>query len=229
MFGIFKSKPKAVRIGDIAPDFKAETTTGDINFHEWIGEGWAVLFSHPRYKTPVCSTELGEVEKLSDEFKKRNVKPMGLSVDTIDETSSWLEDIMDIAGAKPDFPIIADTDMEISKKYNMLPSIEEGNSEGRTAVDNQTVRTVFIVGPDKKIKLFLTYPMTTGRNFNEIIRVIDSMQLAEKYPVATPVNWEKGDQVIIKPSVKEDEAKKLFPEGWETIKPYLRKIPDPSK
>ena len=218
-----------LRINDIAPNFKAKTTQGEITFHDWIGDGWCVLFSHPRYKTPVCSTELGEVEKLSGEFKKRNVKTIGLSVDTVDETSSWLDDINDIAGAKPNFPIIADTEMEISKMYNMLPTSEKGSADGRTAIDNQTVRTVFIIGPDKKIKLFLTYPMTTGRNFNEIIRVIDSMQLTEKHPVATPVNWEKGDEVIIKPSLKEDEAKKLFPEGWKTIKPYLRKIADPSK
>ena len=188
-----------------------------------------MLFSHPRYKTPVCSTELGEVEKLKPEFEKRNVKTIGLSVDTVDETSSWLDDIMDISGAKPSFPIIADTGMEISKMYNMLPTSLEGNSEGRTAVDNQTVRTVFVVGPDKKIKLFLTYPMTTGRNFKEILRVIDSMQLTDQHPVATPVNWERGEEVIIKPSVQEDEAKRLFPDGWKTIKPYLRKIPDPSK
>ena len=218
-----------LRINDIAPNFSAKTTQGEIIFHDWIGDGWVVLFSHPRYKTPVCSTELGEVEKLSEEFKKRNVKTIGLSVDTIEETSSWLDDIMYITGAKPSFPIIADTKMEISKKYNMLPTSEDGNSEGRTAVDNQTVRTVFIVGPDKKIRLFLTYPMTTGRNFNEIISVIVLMQLTEKYPIATPVNWEKGDEVIIKPSVQEDEAKKLFPGGWTTIKPYLRKIQDPSK
>jgi len=218
-----------LRINDIAPNFTAKTTQGEITFHDWIGDGWAVLFSHPRYKTPVCSTELGEVEKLSDEFKKRNVKTIGLSVDTLNETSSWLDDIMDISGAKPSFPIVADTEMKISKMYNMLPTSEEGNSDGRTAVDNQTVRTVFIVGPDKKIKLFLTYPMTTGRNFNEIIRVLDSMQLTASHPVATPVNWEKGQEVIIKPSIKEDEAKKLFPNGWTTIKPYLRKIADPSK
>jgi alkyl hydroperoxide reductase subunit AhpC len=218
-----------LRINDTAPDFTAKTTGGDISFHNWIGDGWAVLFSHPRYKTPVCSTELGEVEKLKPEFEKRNVKTIGLSVDTVDETSSWLDDIMDISGAKPSFPIIADTGMEISKMYNMLPTSQEGTSEGRTAVDNQTVRTVFVVGPDKKIKLFLTYPMTTGRNFKEILRVIDSMQLTDQHPVATPVNWEKGEDVIIKPSVKEDEAKKLFPDGWKTIKPYLRKIPDPSK
>ena len=217
-----------LRINDIAPDFSAKTTEGDISFHNWIGDGWAVLFSHPRYKTPVCSTELGEVEKLKSEFSKRNVKTIGLSVDTVDETSSWLNDIMDIAGAKPSFPIIADTGMEISKIYNMLPTSESGSSEGRTAMDNETVRTVFIIGPDKKIKLYLTYPMTTGRNFNEILRVIDSMQLTSKHPVATPVNWEKGDEVIIKPSVKEEEAKKLFPNGWTTVKPYLRKIPDPS-
>ena len=218
----------SLRINDIAPDFKAKTTEGEISFHDWIGDGWAVLFSHPRYKTPVCSTELGEVQKLKPEFEKRNVKVIGLSVDTVDETSSWLDDIEDVSGHKPNFPIIADTDMNISKLYNMLPTSIEGNSEGRTAMDNETVRTVFIVGSDKKIKLYLTYPMTTGRNFNEILRVLDSMILTSSHPVATPVNWNKGEKVIIKPSVKDDEAKKLFPDGWETIKPYLRKIPDPS-
>ena len=217
-----------LRINDTAPDFKAKTTEGEISFHDWIGDSWAILFSHPRYKTPVCSTELGEVEKLKPEFDKRNVKAIGLSVDTVDETSSWLNDIQDITNAKPSFPIIADTSMEISKLYNMLPSTEEGDSEGRTAMDNQTVRTVFVVGPDKKIKLYLTYPMTTGRNFDEILRVIDSMQLTSSHPVATPVNWQKGEKVIIKPSVNDEEAKKIFPEGWETIKPYLRKVPDPS-
>ena len=218
-----------LRINDIAPDFIAKTTEGEISFHNWIGDGWAVLFSHPRYKTPVCSTELGEVENLRSEFEKRNVKVIGLSVDTVDETSSWLDDIQDISGAKPNFPIIADTNMEISKLYNMLPTSESGNSDGRTALDNETVRTVFIVGPDKKVKLYLTYPMTTGRNFNEILRVLDSMQLTSNFPVATPVNWNKGEEVIIKPSVKEDEAKKLFPDGWKEIKPYLRKVADPSK
>jgi len=217
-----------LRINDTAPDFTAKSTTGEIKFHDWIGDSWAVLFSHPRYKTPVCSTELGEVEKLKSEFESRNVKVMGLSVDTVDETSSWLDDINDIAGAKPSFPIIADTDMNVSKLYNMLPTKEEGTSEGRTAMDNETVRTVFIVGPDKKIKLYLTYPMTTGRNFNEIIRVIDSMQLTAKHPVATPVNWQKGEKVIIKPSVKDEQAKELFPDGWDTVKPYLRKVLDPS-
>ena len=216
-----------LRINDTAPDFKVNSTEGEISFHEWIGDSWAVLFSHPRYKTPVCSTELGEVEKLRPEFEKRNVKVMGLSVDTVDETSSWLQDIQDIAGATPNFPILADTNMEVSKLYNMLPTKIDGNSEGRTAIDNQTVRTVFIVGPDKKIKLFLTYPMTTGRNFKEILRVLDSMQLTAAHPVATPVNWEKGDEVIIKPSVNNEEAKKLFPDGWDEIKPYFRKIPDP--
>ena len=218
-----------LRINDIAPDFTAKTTEGEISFHNWLGDGWAVLFSHPRYKTPVCSTELGEVENLRSEFEKRNVKVIGLSVDTVDETSSWLDDIQDISGAKPNFPIIADTNMEISKLYNMLPTSESGNSDGRTALDNETVRTVFIVGPDKKVKLYLTYPMTTGRNFNEILRVLDSMQLTSNFPVATPVNWNKGEEVIIKPSVKEDEAKKLFPDGWKEIKPYLRKVADPSK
>jgi len=218
----------SLRINDIAPDFNAKTTQGDISFHNWIGDGWAVLFSHPRYKTPVCSTELGEVQKLKPEFEKRNVKVIGLSVDKVDETSSWLDDIQDVSGHKPDFPIIADTDMKISKLYNMLPTSLEGSSEGRTAIDNETVRTVFIVGSDKKVKLFLTYPMTTGRNFNEILRVLDSMILTSSHPVATPVNWNKGEKVIIKPSVKDEEAKKLFPDGWDTVKPYLRKIPDPS-
>ena len=217
-----------LRINDTAPDFKAKTTEGEISFHDWIGDSWAVLFSHPRYKTPVCSTELGEVEKLKPEFDRRNVKAIGLSVDTVDETSSWLNDIQDITNAKPSFPIIADTSMEISKLYNMLPSTEGGDSEGRTAMDNQTVRTVFVVGPDKKIKLYLTYPMTTGRNFDEILRVIDSMQLTSSHPVATPVNWQKGEKVIIKTSINDEEAKKIFPDGWETIKPYLRKVPDPS-
>ena len=218
-----------LRINDTAPDFKAKTTEGEISFHEWIGDSWAVLFSHPRYNTPVCSTELGEVERLRPEFEKRNVKMIGLSVDTVEETSSWLDDIKDITNQKPTFPIIADTSMEISKLFNMLPTSLEGGSDGRTAMDNQTVRTVFIVGPDKKIKLYLTYPMTTGRNFDEILRVIDSMQLTATHPVATPVNWQKGEDVIIKPSVKNDEAKEIFPDGWKEIKPYLRKVPDPSK
>ena len=218
-----------LRINDTAPDFNAKTTEGEISFHNWIGDSWAVLFSHPRYNTPVCSTELGEVERLRPEFEKRNVKMIGLSVDTVDETSSWLDDIKDITNQKPAFPIIADTSMEISKLYNMLPTSLEGSSDGRTAMDNQTVRTVFIVGPDKKIKLHLTYPMTTGRNFDEILRVIDSIQLTSAHPVATPVNWQKGEDVIIKPSVKNDEAKKIFPDGWKEIKPYLRKVPDPSK
>ena len=219
----------SLRINDTAPDFKANTTQGEISFHNWIDNSWIVLFSHPRFKTPVCSTELGEVENLKPEFEKRNVKVIGLSVDTADETSSWLDDIHDITGNKPNFPIIADTNLEVSKLYNMLPTSEKGDSVGRTAIDNATVRTVFIIGPDKKIKLYLTYPMTTGRNFDEIVRVIDSMQLTLQHPVATPVNWNKGEDVIIKPSVKDEEAKKLFPEGWEVVKSYLRKIPDPSK
>ena len=218
-----------LRINDTAPDFTASSTQGEIKFHEWIGDSWAVLFSHPKYKTPVCSTELGEVENLAEEFNKRNVKTIGLSVDTVDETSSWLDDINDIAGAKPSFPIIADTNMEVSKIYNMLPTSESGTSEGRTPIDNETVRTVFIIGPDKKVKLYLTYPMTTGRNFNEILRVIDSMQLTANHKVATPANWKKGEDVVIVPAVKDEEAKKIYPDGWETIKPYLRKVPDPHK
>ena len=218
-----------LKINSKAPDFTAETSEGKLSFHEWLGDSWGVLFSHPKDFTPVCTTELGALAKMKPEFEKRNVKVMGLSVDTVDETSSWLDDINDIAGAKPSFPIIADTDMNVSKLYNMLPTSEDGSSEGRTALDNETVRTVFIVGPDKKIKLYLTYPMTTGRNFNEILRVIDSMLLTSRHPVATPVNWQKGEDVIIKTSVKNEEAKDIFPDGWKEIKPYLRKVADPSK
>ena len=219
----------SLRINDTAPDFKAKTSEGDVSFHDWIGNGWAVLFSHPKDFTPVCTTELGSLAKMKSEFEKRNVKVMGLSVDPVEDHIKWLDDIKDVAGIKPNYPIIADEKLEVAKLYNMLPTSLTASAKGRTAVDNQTVRTVFVVGPDKKIKLFLTYPMATGRNFHELLRVIDSMQLTAKHKVATPADWKKGEEVIIVPAVKEEEAKKLFPGGWKTLKPYLRKVPDPSK
>ena len=219
----------SLRINDTAPDFKAKTSEGDISFHDWIGNGWAVLFSHPKDFTPVCTTELGSLAKMKPEFEKRNVKVMGLSVDPVEDHIKWLDDIKDVTGIKPNYPIIADEKLEVAKLYNMLPTSLTASAKGRTAVDNQTVRTVFVVGPDKKIKLFLTYPMAAGRNFHELLRVIDSMQLTAKHKVATPANWKKGEEVIIVPAVKEEEAKKLFPGGWKTLKPYLRKVPDPSK
>ena len=219
----------SLRINDTAPDFKAKTSEGDVSFHDWIGDGWAVLFSHPKDFTPVCTTELGSLAKMKSEFEKRNVKVMGLSVDPVEDHIKWLDDIKDVTGIKPNYPIIADEKLEVAKLYNMLPASLTASAKGRTAVDNQTVRTVFVVGPDKKIKLFLTYPMATGRNFHELLRVIDSMQLTAKHKVATPADWKKGEEVIIVPAVKEEEAKKLFPGGWKTLKPYLRKVPDPSK
>ena len=219
----------SLRINDTAPDFKAKTSEGDVSFHDWIGDGWAVLFSHPKDFTPVCTTELGSLAKMKSEFEKRNVKVMGLSVDPVEDHIKWLDDIKDVTGIKPNYPIIAEEKLEVAKLYNMLPTSLTANAKGRTAVDNQTVRTVFVVGPDKKIKLFLTYPMATGRNFHELLRVIDSMQLTAKHKVATPADWKKGEEVIIVPAVKEEEAKKLFPGGWKTLKPYLRKVPDPSK
>ena len=219
----------SLRINDTAPDFKAKTSEGDVSFHDWIGDGWAVLFSHPKDFTPVCTTELGSLAKMKSEFEKRNVKVMGLSVDPVEDHIKWLDDIKDVTGIKPNYPIIADEKLEVAKLYNMLPTSLTASAKGRTAVDNQTVRSVFVVGPDKKIKLFLTYPMATGRNFHELLRVIDSMQLTAKHKVATPANWKKGEEVIIVPAVKEEEAKKLFPGGWKTLKPYLRKVPDPSK
>ena len=219
----------SLRINDTAPDFKAKTSEGDVSFHDWIGDGWAVLFSHPKDFTPVCTTELGSLAKMKSEFEKRNVKVMGLSVDPVEDHIKWLDDIKDVTGIKPNYPIIADEKLEVAKLYNMLPASLTASAKGRTAVDNLTVRTVFVVGPDKKIKLFLTYPMATGRNFHELLRVIDSMQLTAKHKVATPADWKKGEEVIIVPAVKEEEAKKLFPGGWKTLKPYLRKVPDPSK
>ena len=218
-----------LKINSMAPDFNAKTQEGDISFHEWLGDSWGVLFSHPKDFTPVCTTELGTLAKMKPEFDARNVKVIGLSVDPVSDHVKWLEDIKDVTGNKPNYPIIADEKLEVAKLYNMLEDDAGVESMGRTAVDNQTVRTVFIIRPDKRIGLFLTYPMATGRNFDEILRAIDSMQLTVTHKVATPANWNKGEDVIIVPAVNDDEAKKLYPNGWKTLKPYLRKVPDPSK
>ena len=217
----------SLRINDTAPNFTAQTTQGQINFHEWIGDSWAILFSHPKDFTPVCTTELGYMAKIEPEFTKRNAKLIGLSVDPVDNHSRWADDIEETQGSKVNYPMIADTDLAVAKLYNMLPADEGGSSDGRTAANNATVRSVFIVGPDKKIKLMLTYPMTTGRNFDEILRVLDSMQMTAKYKVATPANWKKGDDVIIAGSVTDEEAKTLFPGGWKAVKPYLRVTKQP--
>ena len=217
----------SLKIGDVAPDFEAETTEGRIRFHDWIGNSWAVLFSHPKDFTPVCTTELGYMAKLKPEFDKRGVKVIGLSVDPVDNHKGWAKDIEETQGYRPNYPMIGDTDLAVSKKYNMLPADLEGTCDGRTAADNQTVRTVFVIGPDKKIKLHFAYPMTTGRNFDEVLRVIDSMQLTAKHKVATPVNWKAGEDVIIVPSVSNEEAKLRFPGGWKAPKPYLRIVPQP--
>ena len=217
----------SLRINDTAPDFRADTTTGPIQFHQWIGDSWAILFSHPKDFTPVCTTELGYMARIEPEFRNRNTKLIGLSVDPVDSHSRWLGDIEETQGAKVSYPIIGDPDLSISKLYNMLPAEEPGTSEGRTPALNQTVRSVFVIGPDKKIKLMLTYPMTTGRNFDEILRVVDSMQLTAKHRVATPVNWKQGEDVIIAGSVSDEEAKKLFPQGWKAPKPYLRVVKQP--
>ncbi|MBX3630916.1 MAG: peroxiredoxin [Nitrosomonas sp.] len=217
----------ALRINDQAPNFQAETTQGRIDFHEWIGDSWAVLFSHPKDFTPVCTTELGYMAGIQSEFDKRNTKIIGLSIDPINDHVRWLKDVEEVSGAKVKYPVIADTDLNVAKLYNMFPADETGSAENRTAMTNATVRSVFVIGPDKNIKLMLTYPMTTGRNFNEILRVIDSMQLTAKHKVATPVNWEQGNDVIIVPSVSNEEAEKIYPEGWVTIKPYLRRVKQP--
>ncbi|MBX3639904.1 MAG: peroxiredoxin [Nitrosomonas sp.] len=217
----------ALRINDQAPNFQAETTQGRIDFHEWIGDSWAVLFSHPKDFTPVCTTELGYMAGIQSEFDKRNTKIIGLSIDPINDHVRWLKDVEEVSGAKVKYPVIADTDLNVAKLYNMFPADETGSAENRTALTNATVRSVFVIGPDKNIKLMLTYPMTTGRNFNEILRVIDSMQLTAKHKVATPVNWEQGNDVIIVPSVSNEEAEKIYPEGWVTIKPYLRRVKQP--
>lgn len=211
-----------LRINDIAPNFTAATTQGTIDFHAWIGDSWAILFSHPKDFTPVCTTELGYMAKLEPEFAKRNCKIIGLSVDPVDNHARWAKDIEETQGHAVHYPMIGDPDLAVAKLYNMLPADESGTSEGRTAATNATVRSVFIIGPDKKIKLMLTYPMTTGRNFDEILRVLDSMQLTARHKVATPVNWQNGDDVIIVPSVSDEEAKGLFTQGWKTLKPYLR-------
>ncbi|MDR2212780.1 MAG: peroxiredoxin [Pseudomonadales bacterium] len=218
-----------MRINDIAPDFSAQTTQGLIHFHEWIGAGWAILFSHPKDFTPVCTTELGYMARLEPEFTRRNTKIIGLSVDPVDNHARWVKDIEETQGATVNYPMIGDPELHIAKLYNMLPADENGNAEGRSAANNATVRSVFIIGPDKKIKLTLTYPMTTGRNFDEILRVLDSIQLTAQYKVATPVNWRDGDDVIIVPAVSDDDAKNLFPQGWKTLKPYLRLTRQPGK
>ena len=218
-----------LQLGETAPDFEAETTQGKIRFHEWLGDSWAVLFSHPKDFTPVCTTELGYMAKIKPEFDRRGVKIIGLSVDPVDRHAKWAEDIKETQGFAPNYPMIGDTDLKISKLYGMLPASTSGGSDGRTAADNQTVRNVFVIGPDKKIKLILVYPMTTGRNFDEVLRVIDSMQLTAKHRVATPANWKEGDDVIIAGSVSDEEAKKIYPEGWKAPRPYIRIVSQPRR
>jgi alkyl hydroperoxide reductase subunit AhpC len=217
----------SLQIGDTAPDFEAETTEGPIRFHDWVGDSWAVLFSHPKDFTPVCTTELGYMAKIKPEFDRRNVKIIGLSVDPVGIHAKWSEDIAETQGAAPNYPIIGDADFKVSKLYGMLPAATAGDPAERTPADNQTVRNVFVVGPDKKIKLVLVYPMTTGRNFDEVLRVIDSLQLTATHKVATPVNWQQGQDVIIAGSVSDDEARDTYPEGWESPRPYIRVVPQP--
>jgi thioredoxin-dependent peroxiredoxin len=217
----------SLQIGDTAPDFEAETTHGPIKFHDWIGDGWAVFFSHPKDFTPVCTTELGYVAKLKPEFDRRGVKLIGLSVDPVENHAKWAVDIKETQGVAPNYPMIGDTDLRISKLYGMLPAAASGDASARTPADNQTVRNVFVIGPDKKVKLLIVYPMTTGRNFDEVLRVIDSLQLTAKHKVATPVNWKQGEDVIIAGSVSDEEAKKIYPDGWEAPRPYLRIVPQP--
>jgi alkyl hydroperoxide reductase subunit AhpC len=217
----------SIRLGDIAPDFQAETTKGTINFHDWIGNGWAVLFSHPKDFTPVCTTELGYMAKMAPEFAKRNCKIIGLSVDPVESHLRWEKDIEEVQGQAVTYPMIGDPTLAIAKLYDMLPAEEPGTSEGRTPMTNQTVRTVFVIGPDKKVKLHLTYPMSTGRNFNEILRVLDSMQLTAAYQVSTPVNWNNGDDVIIPAALPEADAREKYPVGLKIVKPYLRFVPQP--
>jgi alkyl hydroperoxide reductase subunit AhpC len=218
----------ALTIGDTAPDFEVETTEGRINFHDWLGDSWGVLFSHPRDFTPVCTTELGYMASIKPEFDRRNTKIIGLSVDPIDNHEKWAQDIAETQGTAPNYPIIGDSDFKVSKLYGMLPEDVTGDPTARTPADNQTVRNVFVIGPDKKIKLLLVYPMTTGRNFDEVLRVIDSLQLTASHKVSTPAQWQPGDDVIIAGSVSDDEAKKTYPEGWESPRPYIRIVPDPS-
>jgi alkyl hydroperoxide reductase subunit AhpC len=216
-----------LQINDIAPDFEAQTTEGKIKFHDWIGDSWAVLFSHPKDFTPVCTTELGYLAKIKPEFDKRGVKIIELSVDTVEEHAGWAADIRETHGLAPNYPMIGDADYKVSKLYGMLPAAVSGDPAKRTAADNQTVRNVFIIGPDKKIKLILAYPMTVGRNFDEVLRVIDALQLSARHKVATPANWKQGGDVIIAGSVTDDEARKLFPLGWTAPKPYYRIVPQP--
>jgi alkyl hydroperoxide reductase subunit AhpC len=216
-----------LQLGDIAPDFEAETTDGHIRFHDWLGDSWGILFSHPKDFTPVCTTELGTMAGLKPEFDKRNTKIIGLSVDPVDRHKEWNDDIKKVTGHGVNYPMIGDTDLSISKAYGMLPADTGDTAEGRTPVDNQTVRNVFIIGPDKRVKLILVYPMSTGRNFNEILRILDSLQLTAQHQVSTPANWEQGGEVIIAPSVPDEEAQKKYPEGWKTETPYLRIVPQP--
>lgn len=217
----------SLQIGQVVPDFEADTTEGPIKFHDWIGDSWAVLFSHPKDFTPVCTTELGAMAKLKPEFDKRRTKVIGLSVDPVSSHAKWAIDIAETQGAAPNYPMIGDPSLAISKAYGMLPADTEGTCDGRTAADNQTVRNVFVIGPDKKVKLFIAYPMTTGRNFDELLRVIDSLQLTAKHRVSTPANWKPGEDVIIAGSVSDDEAKKIYPEGWKAPRPYIRIVPAP--
>jgi alkyl hydroperoxide reductase subunit AhpC len=217
-----------IRIGSKAPDFTAATTEGEISLHDWLGDAWGIIFSHPKNFTPVCTTELGQMAKLKPEFDKRGVKVLGLSVDPVESHAAWSQDIQDATGTAPNYPMIGDSDLAVAKLYDMLPEAAGDSSEGRTAVDNQTVRNVIVIGPDKLIKAVLTYPMSTGRNFDEILRLVDSLQLTARHEVATPVNWKQGDDVIIVPAVSDDEARVTYPEGWKAPKPYLRIVPQPN-
>src|SRR5690349_11809126 len=218
----------SLRINDVAPDFTAESTEGTINFHQWIGDGWAVLFSHPRDFTPVCTTELGYMASIKPEFDKRNTKILGLSVDPLDNHEQWAKDIEETQGTAPNYPLIGDSDFNVSKLYGMLPSDVGGDPTDRTPAQNQTVRNVFVIGPDKKVKLILVYPMTTGRNFDEVLRVIDSLQLTAQHQVSTPVQWQQGDDVIIAGSVSDEQAREIYPDGWESPRPYIRIVPAPT-
>jgi alkyl hydroperoxide reductase subunit AhpC len=217
----------ALQLGDVAPDFEAQSTAGRIHFHSWLGESWGVLFSHPKNFTPICTTELGYMARIKPEFDKRDVKIIGLSVDPVEDHARWADDIRETQGHAPNYPLIGDSDLAVAKLYGMLPADTPGTSQGRTAATNQTVRTVFVVGPDKKVKLMMVYPMTTGRNFDEVLRVIDSLQLTATHKVATPVNWKPGEDVVIAGSVSDDDAKKMYPDGWRAPKPYLRLVAQP--
>lgn len=216
-----------LRIGDKAPDFEAQTTEGPIRFHDWLGDSWGVLFSHPKDFTPVCTTELGYLAKLEPEFARRNVKVLGLSVDPVEDHARWLDDIAEVTGHRPHYPLIGDSELKIAKLYDMLPADAGDTSQGRTAAMNQTVRTVYVVGPDKLVKASLAYPMSSGRNFDEVLRLLDSCQLTAQHKVATPVNWKQGEDCIIVPAVADEEARERFPQGWKTVKPYLRVVPQP--